>query len=156
MRGREWEAPPLLHEGLNANMLQESLDVALEQSLGSPMPENGDALANYGVVIPGTVWMAIMFVVWHVWQRWWHGARGQVFILPPKACTTLVDQTRKEMEADGLTDVHPSISDILVAWFFKVVASLLFFDLDVLTFEHLHRQCTLMEQLTRRQFIAQA
>jgi hypothetical protein len=35
MRGREWEAPPVLHEGLNTNMLQESLDVALEQSLGS-------------------------------------------------------------------------------------------------------------------------
>jgi hypothetical protein len=153
MRGREWEAPPLLHEGLNTNMLQESLDVALEQSLGS---ETGDASANHSVVIPGTIWMAIMFVVWHVWQRWWRGARGRVFILPPKAYSTLVDRTRKEMEADGLIDVHPSISDILTAWFFKVIASLLSSDSDVLTSEPLHRQCTLTERLTQRQFIVQA
>lgn len=156
MRGREWEAPPLLQEGLNANILQESLEVALEQSLGSSKPGTSDALVNYSVVVPGTVWMAIMFVVWHVWQRWWHGARRRVFILPPKVSTTLADRTRKEMEADGLTDVRPSTSDILIAWFFKVAAPLLFSDLDVLTYEYLHRPCTLTELPPPRQFIAQA
>jgi hypothetical protein len=79
-----------------------------------------------------------------------------VFIIPPKACSTLVDQTRKEMEANGLTDVRPSTSDILTAWFFKVIASLLSFDSDVLTSEGLHRQCTLTERLTQLRFIVRA
>jgi hypothetical protein len=47
MLGREWEVPAPLHEGLNVNALQESLDSALDQSLRKGKLESGDALVTY-------------------------------------------------------------------------------------------------------------
>ena len=119
--GREWETPPPLHKGLNVNKLQESLDVALEQDLSSAKTESGCAPTTYKGVIPATAWMLLMLVWWHIWQRWWHGAGGKIIILPPRAYTALVNQTRKELEAEGKIDVRLSTGDILVAWFFKVL-----------------------------------
>lgn len=155
MRRLEWKIPLHLHEGLNTNKLQESLDVALEQSSNSTEPETRDSWDNCSVVIPGTILMAVTFVLWHVWQRWWHGARAKVFILPPKACAALVDRVRKDIEDSGLTDVRPSTSDILVAWFFKVNTLLSLVDSISLTSEHFCRQCTLTEHHPQRQFIVQ-
>ena len=121
MLGREWETPPPLYKGLNVNKLQESLDVALEQDLGSSKTGSGGSSTTYKGVIPGTAWMLIMLVWWHVWQRWWHGARGEIIILPPRVYTALVNRTRKEMEAERKMDIRLSTGDILVAWFFKVL-----------------------------------
>lgn len=121
MLGREWEVPLPLHEGLNVNVLQGSLDDALEKSVGGSGSD--DTLVTYNGVTPYTRWMALRFVGWHVWQKWWHGASARVIILPPKAYTALVERTRKEMEADGKSDVRLSTGDVLVAWFFKTIYS---------------------------------
>jgi hypothetical protein len=69
-------------------------------------------------LLKGTVaiFTPIMFILWHLWQRWWHGARGRVIILPPKAYATLADRTRKEAEAEGMGDVRLSTGDILVVF----------------------------------------
>lgn len=120
MLGREWETPAPLHKGLNVNVLQQSLDTALEQSLRSDKPEPAVALIKYDGVTAGTIWIAIMFVWWHFWQKWWHGASAKTINLSTKAYTTLVDRTRKDMEADGNSDVRLSTGDIVVAWFYKV------------------------------------
>jgi hypothetical protein len=66
MLGCEWEVPPPIHEGLNVNMLQKSLDNALDKSLGSGKLESGEALVTYKGLTPATIWVAIMFVLWHV------------------------------------------------------------------------------------------
>ena len=120
MLGREWEVPPPLHGGLNVNELQESLDVAFDQSSGTA---SGNMLITYRGVTVVTAWTVIMFFLWHLWQRWWHQAEGRVILLPAKARATLVDRVRKETES-SIGGVRLSTGDILVAWFFKVCASI--------------------------------
>ena len=138
MLGQEWEVPTPLHEGLNVNMVQEHLDCALDESLGKGKPESGNALIAYDGITPATPMIVVRFLLWHLWQEWWHRAKCRTVILPQKACLMLVDRTRKEAEAEGHTDVRLSTGDILVAWFFKVrnflhpILSLIIFIDDIL------------------------
>jgi hypothetical protein len=118
MLGREWEAPPFLHEGLNVNVLQESLDVALAESSSQDKVMSIDPSITYRGVTAATTWIAIIFFLWHLWQQWWHRAKGRVIILPTKAYTSLVNQTRKQLESEGISDL--CTGDVLAAWFFKV------------------------------------
>jgi hypothetical protein len=120
MLGRDWEVPPSPHEGLNVNVLQESLDVVLNQS-SSPGEDRGiDSRVTYRGITAATTWTVVVFFLWHLWQQWWHRAEGRVIILPTKAYSGLVDRTRNDLEAEGISDVRLSTGDVLAAWFFKV------------------------------------
>ena len=57
---------PPLHEGLNVNVLQGSLIVALDQSSGLGKPESRDALVTYRGVTVVIAWMAIIFMLWYL------------------------------------------------------------------------------------------
>jgi hypothetical protein len=119
MHEREWEPPHVLTEGLNVNVLEEILDAALNQVSEAGRLESGHGLITYRGVTPATTWVAIKFAWWHLWQRLWHRIGSRTIILPSKACTML-NRTRNELEASGMTDVRLSTGDIIVAWFFKV------------------------------------
>ena len=148
MLGREWEVPAPLYKGPNVNLLQESLDTALNDSLSVGEPKSREALVTYKGVTPLTLWAALLFLYWHIWQHLWHGVRHKVIILPSKACTSLVGRTRKEADAAGLSDIRLSTGDILVAWLFKVRISIHFLALSHSSC--LFRQHTLTELLPLR------
>ncbi len=120
MHERGWEPPHALHEGFNVNVLEETLDAALNQVSEAGRLESGHGLITYRGVTPATTWVAIKFVLWHLWQRLWHRIGSRIIILPSQARTTLVNRTRNELEASGMTDVRLSTGDIIVAWFFRV------------------------------------
>ena len=153
MLGQEWEIPAPLHEGLNVNMLQESLDRSLDETLATSKSDHSDAFVPYNGMTFATLWIAIMFLLWHLWQEWWHGAKSRVILLPQKAYSTLVDRTRKEAEAEGYcTDIRLSTGDIIVAWFFKVLNSRATYSLAY----HLYRRFTLTEPCHQQLFSVQA
>lgn len=120
IHGREWEPPHSLHEGYNVNVLQESLEVTLKQVSESGQLDSDHGLIIYRGVTFATRWMVIKFVLWHVWQQLWHRATGRVIVLPSQTCATLVNRTRRELEATGITNVRLSTGDIISAWVFKV------------------------------------
>jgi hypothetical protein len=150
IHGREWDAPSSLHEGLNVNVLQESLDVALRQS-----SSQGKAIGIYRGVTAATTWTVLVFLLWHLWQQWWHRAEGRVIMLPTRAYTSLVKRTRNDLEAEGMSDVRVSTGDILAAWFFKVPAShLVTLERFPLLFNLSYRSYIQMKHLAKRLFIA--
>jgi hypothetical protein len=55
MLGRVWEVPLPLHEGLDVNVLEESLDNALDQTLGLEKSQSSSGLIAYRSVTPATV-----------------------------------------------------------------------------------------------------
>ena len=121
MLGREWKPPPLLHEGLNVNVLEESLDAALSKISESGKLDSGHGLITYNGVTPATMLRVFRFVWGHVWQAFWHRTKKRVVILPPGALNALVNRTRKELEeANRKTDVRLSTGNIIAAWLFKV------------------------------------
>jgi hypothetical protein len=93
MHEREWEPPHVLRECLNVNVLEETLDAALDQVSESGQLDSGHGLITYRGVTPATTWFAIKYALWHVWQRLWHRIGSRIIILPSQACTTLFNRT---------------------------------------------------------------
>lgn len=124
MLRREWQTPAPLHEGLNPNPLHRALDAV---SLQDPSSPDSDADVHspsmYRGISAASIGTIIFFTLWLLWQQWWPGAEGRIVVLPAAAYTALVDQTRKELEADSgrMADIRLSTGDILTAWFFKVI-----------------------------------
>ena len=114
--GQEWTVPPTLKAGTNENPMQ----VFLDQTKKEMEAQNKyQLLPDYQVCII-SIKFVLFLLVWFFWQQFWHKARSQMILIPPKVYEQLREAARNAVSVDGKDDVRLSTGDVLSAWLFKV------------------------------------
>ncbi|KAG2008258.1 hypothetical protein CC2G_013710 [Coprinopsis cinerea AmutBmut pab1-1] len=111
LAGKEWDAPPLPTPGLNENRYktlveEEVRKVGESQKVLEP-------LYNFSAV---GLWGILVFVFGSLWDRWVNGYGEWNLVIPYNVHMKLAEETRREAEEAGWTDVRPTSGDILFAW----------------------------------------
>ncbi|KIM42834.1 hypothetical protein M413DRAFT_10275 [Hebeloma cylindrosporum] len=118
MNGNEWVVPPLPHEGMNANLVEEVLahETRMEQSCS----KNYQDYSGYTFLGVGGY---MKLIAWHVRERWWRGAERRIILMPKVVMNHLVEEVRASLRSEQRQTDHVTTGDILVAWIFKTVYS---------------------------------
>ncbi|TFK62283.1 hypothetical protein BDN72DRAFT_827611 [Pluteus cervinus] len=118
MYQRDWDVPPPLQEGLNANPLLEIIEARTKElESGS---EKGDGLNSmpYAFFENGGIWQVIRFVWRQFWQERWYGATKKTLVLPACTVKDLVDEVKEELQNEGIT-TRITTGDVIAAWLYK-------------------------------------
>ena len=130
MLGKEWDIPPLLHPGLNANHLQVVLEKAAAEEKDNNATETDAKYESVSIIGLGTI---LIFVAWIIWQWVWHKTERKLVVIPPNVYEKVVDDARAAMdkESGGQSKVRLSTGDVLSAWITKVCFSCFHFILCI-------------------------
>ncbi|KAM6495456.1 hypothetical protein JOM56_008162 [Amanita muscaria] len=111
MSSSPWHAPPLPSWGVNDNPLQRALD---KEMIKFHVPLPGDR--EYVGFSTLSIMQAWKMILWHVKQKQSKGACPKSHYLRSAFVTSVLDNTRKELQERDHNDVLVSDEDIVFAW----------------------------------------
>ncbi|EFI27061.1 hypothetical protein CC1G_15190 [Coprinopsis cinerea okayama7 len=112
LNGREWDVPPFPSPGLNTN----EFGVVMQREYEKALMENElvrNPYVNWRVVGIGGL-VKYLFGNW--WHNWKYGVGDYNIVIPKKVHVGLVEEARKALEDEGITDVRPTSGDVITSW----------------------------------------
>ncbi|TFK74728.1 hypothetical protein BDN72DRAFT_759251 [Pluteus cervinus] len=120
MYQRDWDAPPPMQEGLNANPLLEIIEARTKEL--EFVKNDGSNSVPYAFFTIGGIWLVICFLWRHFWQERWYGATKKTLVLPSWMVKDLVDEAKEELQNEGIT-TPITTGDVVAAWLYKTIYS---------------------------------